>query len=259
MEQKQTQKTDAEIDMIPLIQALLKKLWLMVLVGGIVAGIVFTVSKIYIKPVYRCGFSAYVNNRQAQVDKSSLTNSDLIASQHLTKTFSHIICSNSVLSASLKSINSNLKYSQFSGMVSTSIKDETELISVYVVNKDPKLAYDLANAIAETAPKYIADIVDGSSMKIVDYPVYNETSYNPPHKKYLVLGFLVGFAGVAAIFAIRYFKDDTIKDESELESYFSLPVLGVVPDTNKTKKAGYGYYKGYYGYGRYGKSTERSK
>ena len=258
MNKKEQNKSEREIDIIPLLKALLSKLWVMLLAGFIVALVVFGATKLTVKPTYRCGFTAYVNNQRAQSsDKTVLTNQDLVAAQQLTKTYSHIICSNSVLSASLKSINSDLTYNDFSKMVSTEIQDETELISVYVVNQDPQDAYELANAVANTAPKYMSQIVEGSSMKIVDYPVYSDKRYKPSYVKYAFFGFLFGVLTVAVIFIIRYFKDDTVKDDSELEAFFSLPVLGVVPDVNASGKSGYGYYNSY-GYERSSK-PERSE
>ena len=257
-------KNEIEIDIIPILKALLSKLWLMVLVGLVVGAITFGVTKMLIKPTYRCGFSAYVNNQQAQSsDKSTLTNQDLVAAQHLTKTFSYIIRSNTILSASLQSIDSDITYDQFSKMVSTEIKDETELISVFVVNEDPQMAYDLANAIAKTAPAYMADIVEGSSMKIVDYPVYSQRIYRPNYMKYAVLGFLFGALVVAVIVIIRLFTDDTVRNEDEIEQRFGLPILGVLPDNASLggdKDDYYSYQYGYgYGYGEKPKDAEQGK
>lgn len=253
------QKNEIEIDIIPILKALLSKLWLMILVGAVVAAAAFGVTKIMIKPTYRCGFSAYVNNQHAQAsEKNTLTNSDLAAAQHLTRTLSYIIRSNTILTASLQSINSDLTFEQFSKMVSTEIKDETELISVYVVNHDPQTAYDLANAIAKTAPSYMAEIVEGSSMKIVDYPVYSQKRFRPNYLKYAILGFLFGAFVVAVILIVRYFKDDTVRSEDEIEHRFGLPILGVLPDTSSASKGSGDYYYSY-GYGDEGKEESDKK
>ena len=257
MEKKEQQrKTEIEIDIIPLLKALLTKLWIMLLVGIVFAGMAYGSTKILIKPTYRSGFTAYVNNRQAQLNKEGLSSSDLYASQQLTKTFSYIIRSNSVLSAALKSIDSDLTYSQLSGMVSTRTQDDTELISVYVVNRDPQVAFDLANAIAKTAPTYMADIVEGSSMKIVDYPVFTNARYGPSYFRYGILGFAAGFILVLVIVLIKYFKDDCIKSENELEERFSFSVLGVIPDINLITHSGSGYYGKEYGSRVYKRQSE---
>ncbi len=242
-------KNEIDIDILPLMKALLSKVWLMVLIGIVVAGIAFGTAKMLIKPSFRCGFNAYVNNQHAQsVDKNSLTNQDLVAAQHLTKTLSYIIRSNTILSASLKSIDSDLTYEEFSKMVLTEIKDETELISVYVVNQDPQKAYDLANAIAKTAPSYMADIVEGSSMKIVDYPVYSDKKYKPNYQLYALMGFVAGFLVVMIIMIIRYFRDDSVKNENDIEMRFSIPVLGVIPDIEYSGQKSGNYYSSQYEY-----------
>lgn len=252
MEKKKRNNADREIDLLPLLKALLLKLWLMLLVGFIVAAAVYGSTMIFIKPTYRSGFTAYINNQKAQSsDKSVLTNQDLVAAQSLTKTYSHIICSNSVLSAALQSIDSDLTFKEFSRMVSTKIEDETELITVYVVNRDPQLACDLANAIVKTAPSYMSDIVEGSSMKIVDYPQVPESRFGPSYLKYGLFGFIFGFLVIAVIEIIRFFKDDSIKDENELEMRFSIPVLGIIPDVAQSNKGGSSYYSEGYGYGEY--------
>lgn len=231
---------------MPLLKTLLSRVWLMVVVGLVIGGTVFGVTKLTIKPVYRCGFTAYVNNQHSQASKDMLTNSDLIAAQQLVKTFSYIIRSNSVLQASLKSIDSDISYQQLSKMVTTQIRDETELITVYVENEDPKLAYELANAIAKTAPAYVSEIVEGSSMKIVDYPEYTDKRYKPNYIRFAIIGFLVGVLLIAVIVTIRFFKDDTIKNENDLEMRFALPVLGVIPDINQINKDTGTYYNSGY-------------
>ena len=253
------QNNEVEIDVIPILKALWSKLWLMLLVGLIVGAVAFGTAKLLVKPTYRCGFSAYVNNQHAQsTEKNVLTNSDLAAAQHLTKTLSYIIRSNTILTASLQSINSDLSFDQFSRMVSTEIRDETELISVFVVNEDPQEAYDLANAIAKTAPEYMSEIVEGSSMKIVDYPVYPHSRFRPNYLKYAVIGFLLGAFIVAVFVVIRLFTDDTVRSEDEIEQHFGLPILGVLPDNSVTDKGKDSYYSYEYSYG-YGNKPDAAK
>ena len=256
---KPAQIEEKEIDIVPLIKALASKLWLMALVGIIVAGVVFTATKLFIKPTYRCGFTVYVNNQQSKTNKDMLSNSDLIASQQLSKTFSLILRSNAILTASLKSINSDLSYEEFKNMVSTEVQDETELIDVYVVNQDPQKAFQLAEAIAKTAPSYMANIVEGSSMKIVDYPEYSNKRYKPNYVSFGLIGFVFGVLLILVIEIIRFFKDDSVRDESELEELFSVPVLGIIPDIRQagSKSSSY-YYNSSYGYG-YDKPHEEKK
>lgn len=263
MDQKEKYSKEVEVNLLPLLKELSRRLWLMVLVGVILAGVAFVGVKLTIKPVYRSGFTAYVNNQQMQNSKDVLTNSDISASKELVRTYSQIIRSNTILGAAAKTISLDLNYSSLKAMVTTEIQNETEIISVYVVHTDPQIAYDYANAIAKTAPSYMADIVEGSSMKIIDYPEYTDVPFGPGYFKYALVAFLGGFLIVALIGIIRYFKDDTVKSEGDIEAQFALPVLGVIPDINATEQKSAGYSDGRYGYGyggyEYGYAAKRSE
>jgi len=249
MEPRQKSKSDVEIDILPILKELLSKLWLMVLVGVVLAGMVFAATKILIKPTYRCNFTAYVNNQHAQLNKDSLTSSDLNAAKQLVETYVRIVRSNRILTAAAESISLDLPYSKLQQMVTADVQGETEIIAVHVESKDPQQAYDLAEAIATVAPTYMSDIVEGSSMKIIDSPVYNTNRYKPSYIKYSLFGFLAGILIVAIIVIIRFLRDDTIRSEGELEQRFGLSILGVLPDyaSNGSK---YGYYSYEYGYGK---------
>lgn len=239
---------EIDINLIPLLKALLKKAWVVALVGVFFAIMFFGVTKLTIKPTYRCGFTAYVNNQQVQNNREYLTTSDLMASKELVKTFSEIIKCRSVLTKAAENTGLEYTYERLKGMVSTEIQNETEIISVYVVHRDPRVAYDLACEIAKVSPSYMTDIIDGSSMRIIDYPEYNENKYKPSYLRYTIIGFLAGALLVLIILIVRYFSDDTIRNDDEVEAMFNIPIIGVIPDSSISNSNGYGYSSYKYGY-----------
>ncbi len=240
-----------EIDLIPLFMALLKKAWLIILAALIVGAGFFAGTKTLVTPTYRASFTAYVNNRSQYYneDTNRLTSSDLSAAQELVRAYSKIITSRTVLTTAAQSISYDVSYSTLSGMVSTSVESETGIITVYVVAATPEEAYELACATAEVSPSQIANIIEGSSMKIIDSPRTPSSIYKPSYLKNTALGMLLGAAVAALYVIIRYLVDDKIKSEDELEAKFSIPVVGVIPDLNSGSKHYGGYYKGYYSYG----------
>lgn len=243
-ENEKNESRELEINIIPLLKELLKKLWLILLVGVIVGGAVFVGAKLMIKPSYRSGFTAYVNNKQSKENTDYLTNSDVTASKQLVLTYQKILTSNTILTAAAESMGIDSSYDTLIKKVSTEVKDDTEIISVYVVDKDPQFAYDYAQAISKTAPQYMAQIVEGSSMKIIDYPEYSDRRFRPSYSNYALIGFLIGALIVTVFVIIRHFMDDTVKNESDIESSFSIPILGVIPDISKAsnRRSDYYYY-----------------
>ena len=256
MEQKERKSHELEIDIIPILKALVSKLWLIILIGVIAGGSFYCVTKVLVKPVYRSSFTAYINNKQSQQGKDSLTNSDLAASQQLTRTYSYMLLSDSVLTASAKALGLNMSYESLRSKVSTEIQTDTEIIAVYVVDADPQFAYDLATSISRVAPGYMADFVEGSSMKIIDHPVYSDRRYKPSYIKYGILGFLIGALLMIVILIIQYFKDDTIKSEAEIEQHFPYPVLGIIPDMMTASSGSSDYY--YYAQDKTSSDQKRS-
>lgn len=236
--------TEIEFDLLPLLKALVSKIWLMVIVGVLIAGVAFGATKAFIKPTYRCGFTAYVNNQHTQGSTDTLSMSDLNAAKQLVETYIQIIRSNTILNAAADSINADLSFDNLQKKVSAEVRGETEVIAVYVVDEDPQTAYILANAIAKTAPTYMSQIVEGSSMKIIDYPMYNDNRYTPNYTRYTLLGFLIGVLIIAVQVIVSYFRDDTIKSEREIEERFDIPILGAIPDVIRSAenaKKGYAY------------------
>ena len=231
-----------EINMVPLLLHLLKKLWIILLVALVCGAMAFTATKLFVKPTYRCGFTAYVNN-----NSDFLTASDVNAAKEIVKTYTNILKSNTVLASADEAYHINYSVGELKKMIQTEIQPETEIIQVFAIAKSPEEAYAIASAVASTAPAIMADIVEGSSMKIVEYPQVPKNIYQPSYIKYAAFGFLIGFLLAAAFFVIRYLRDDTITDESELENRLNATVLGVIPDAfaRSSRKSKY-YYNYYY-------------
>lgn len=237
-----TQSTkDYEIDIISILKALLNKIWFIIIFALIIGGMFFIGTKLFVKPTYRSSFTAYVNNK-AQTNSDSLSNSDIMASKELVQTYSKILTSNSVLMMSAEAINLDASYSTLTEMVSTYIEDQTEIITVYVESTSPQQAFDLAKSISVISPKYVSEIVEGSSMKIIDNPEMPENRYKPSYFKSTLFGVMLGM--LIAIFGVvvNYFVDDRIKSEKTLEPRYSIPVVGVIPDINTLHKNGSDYY-----------------
>ena len=240
-----------EVDVFGLIIILLKKAWLIVLIALLVSASFVAGTKFLITPTYRSSFTAYVNNKsQFNNSQDSLTMSDISAAEQLVRAYSKTIESRAVLSAAAAAIRLNDSYDDIAAKISTEVENETFIITVYVVDTSPEAAYALAQSIANVAPNIIADIIEGSSMNIIDMPQKPNSIYKPSYIKNGVIGFLLGALGAVAYIVIKTMTDDKVKNESELESRFSIPVVGVIPDMLATPKSTNSYYDYEYAYRR---------
>lgn len=235
---------EREIDIALLFRAVVKKLWAIILVAVIFAGIAFAGIKLFMTPMYRSSFTSYVNNKK-EVDLSAVTGSDVQAAQALVKTYSEIITSRYVLNTSAELLGLDYSYGQLKGMVSVSISDDTQILTVNVDSPDPVEAYRLADAIRKTSLDFTAQTVEGTSMRIIDNPEIPTRPFKPSYTKYTILGALAGALLVVLIVVIKQLTNDKIVDEDELSDYYNIPVVGVIPDMMSSGNGKGGYYAYY--------------
>ena len=229
-----------EIDLLRLGKALLKKAWLIVLCAVIVGAAVFVYSKNFITPKYRTNISIYVNNTNTN-QILGISSSDLATSQRLVATYIDVLKSDLVLDQVAQQLKLNIPASALRGMLLAESPEGTEVLTVYVTNMDRYLAAQIANAIADVAPSAIAEIVVGSSAKIIDRAKVPTAPYSPNNAKNAMVGVALGAAVAIAAVCLQVMLDVRVKDEEDLARICDAPVLGNIPDFNSPIKVGYSY------------------
>lgn len=248
------ENNDRFLLIIPLVRAVIKKLWLIILVAALFGTAAYCGTKKLVTPTYRTGFTAYVNNRnQSDGTSTTVSSSDLSASRYLVQTYGEILKSRTVLAAASEKIGSYYSYGQLAQMITVATVDNTEILSVQIEMTDPQQALEVAQAIADVAPEQVATIVEGSSMHIIDAPIYPGGIYSPNYKKNAFLGAFVGGMLVAIGIVLREILDNRIKDVNELEKKYGVTIIGIIPDLVMASKLDNAY-----GYG-YGKRKEKKR
>lgn len=225
-----------EIDLLRLGIALLKKVWLIFLCAAVVAVAVYAYSKNVITPQYRTNISIYVNNTNTN-QILGISSSDLATSQRLVDTYIDVLKSDLVLDQVAQKLELNISAAALRSMILAESPKGTEVLMVYVSNPDRYLAAKVANAIADVAPDAIAEIVVGSSAKVIDRAKVPNVPYSPSNVKNAAVGGLLG-AGIAiAAICLQVMLDVRVKSEEDLARICNAPVLGVIPDFNQSKSS----------------------
>ena len=233
------------IDLIELLGAFIKKIWLVIILTILGAGIAFGYSFFFIKPLYKSSALMYVNNSDISVGNTSFTisSAQLSAAKSLVDTYSVILESRSVINDVIRLSGVNYTYEQMASMVEAKAIDNTEVFKITVTSTNAKEAEMLANMYANVLPEKITNIVNGSDVKVVDYAVVASHRSSPSYTKNTAIGALLGFVVAAAIIVIGYLRDDIIHSEDYLATaYPNIPLLTVVPDLIVSRSNGYGYY-----------------
>ena len=218
-----------EIDLQKLLMAYLSKWWQILASAGAaaLAALIFTMN--FITPMYQAKITVYVNNLSSDQVVEYITNTNLATAQRLVNTYVNIIQSDTVLEKVAQASGMDLTADDIRRMMSAAQVDGTELFDVVVTHPDPEQAAQLANAIAEVAPGEIAQFVEGSSTKIIDYAKVPQSPSSPSLSRNFVLGGLLGGVAAVAYLTLRFLLDVRIKDEEDLNALFEIPVLAQIP------------------------------
>ena len=233
---KNRQSDEIEIDFSRILQICLKRKWIICFVAVFCAVVTYLVSAFFITPLYQSSFTAYVNNNGSESSTSSgTTTSDLNASITLTYLYQDIILSRSVLMDAAKICDTDSSYEALKKRVSTSVSEDSGLITVYVLDEDPFMAARLAEAIATSAPGHVARMRDGSSMRILDDPIEPDQTYSPHIIKNTALGMVLGIILCIAVVIVVDLTYDVVSNADELVQRYHVVVIGTIPDLQEAQ------------------------
>lgn len=227
-----------ELDLRELFKVLLKRAWIIILCAVIVGTAVLVYTVNFVTPQYEAEVTIYVNNNSSK-EGAYISSSDLAVALRLVSTYINIIQSNTVLDKVIAETGLLLTTNQVRSMISAEVVGETEMFKVTVTTPNAQMSADLANAVATVAPDEIAEIIEGSSAKIIDYARVPSKYSSPNYSMNTVIGAFVGAVLAIVVILVQNMQDVRVHNEEELAKICSVPVLGVIPDmTSDMKNAG---------------------
>lgn len=255
MVKKNQHNGEMEIDLLQLFRALWRNALVIILVAIFFGGLAFGGTYLFISPKYEASAMMYVNNSSVTLGNTSvsITSGELSAAQTLVSTYIVILKSRTTLDEVIQESGVPYSVEKLSGMVSASAVSGTGIFKVTVQSSSPTEAELLANTIARVLPDRISDIVDGSSVRVVDYAIVPAHRSSPSYTKNTAIGVLAGVVLVAGIICLKEIltstEDVVIHTTDDLSELFpDIPVLAVVPDMRVSGKKGYySAYSSYYG------------
>lgn len=234
-----------EIDIVQLLGTLWRKAWVILLAALIGGGVAFTYAAFLVTPLYKAEAQMYVNNSSFAVGSTSfsINSTELTAAQSLVDTYIVILNSRPTLEAVLDKTGVDYSCDQLENMISAGAVNNTEIFSITVTSKDPQEAELIANAIVDILPDKISDVVDGSSVRTVEWAIVPSEKSSPDITMYTAIGGLVGVVIACMILIIQFAGDTLIHDEDYLTETYKLPVLAVIPNLYDDRQNS--YYKAY--------------
>lgn len=217
---------EIEVNMKELFDAIIKRIWIIVIAGLLCAIATGLISKFMLKPVYTSSTKIYVINRQ---NKAMTTYADLQTGAQLTQDYKILVKSRPVTEQVLRKLNLSMTHEQLIRKIAVKTPSDTRILEIVVENTDPRLAKQLADSIAEVSSERMVSIMEMEKANIVE-PANLPTRPSSPSVLYsAMIGGLIG--GFLAVFMILIFflSDDTIKSYEDIEKHLGVTALGMIP------------------------------
>ncbi len=198
------------------------------LIGAVLAG---CITNFFITPKYTANIKMHVysssDNRVGA--NSTITSSELEASQRLVNTYLVVVESRTFREKVADKLGNNIDPDEIGAMMSCSQIEETLAFQVNVTSTNKQQATDIANAIADTCPDEIVRILKVGGVEVIDYATLPQSPSSPNLQRNILIGFLLGFAVSFIFFFVKELFDTSITDEKDLQREFDIPILGTIP------------------------------
>ena len=182
-------------------------------------------------PLYRAESQVFVSTPVTALDISALATGSSFSQQRV-KSYAQIINSPLTLQGVVDQLQLNISTQELSTKISAVAPPDTVLISITVVDSDPKLSADIANATADQFGKYIGTLENqnGDNQTPIKVSMVRSASipgspFSPIRNIYILLGLGFGFALGLGVAMVRKLLDNSIKNEDDL---FGLPLLAAI-------------------------------
>lgn len=250
MENKNTNSNAKDyyvIDLIHIAKSVLPRAWIIVICSFLSAAIAFSIAAFAITPTYSSSIMLYVNNTSFSVGDLgfSISSSEISAAQSLVKTYTVLLKNRTTLEKVIEATGVTYNWEELYEMIEAAPVNETEIMEVTVTSTDPNEAKKIANGIAKILPQRVSEIVEGSSMEVVDSAIAVNKKVAPNITKFTAIGFIIGaFLSLAVLVVLALF-DNTIHDEEYILNNYGYPILAKIPDLINTGTKKYSYYNSY--------------
>lgn len=219
------------IDLRELLATIKKRFWIVILTTVIAVGISVVVTNRTKVQFYQAKTTMIVNIETYE-NQSVLTSDQISAGQKLAVLYGEIIKSRAVLQPVIEKLNLEITPQQLAGMISVSQVNETHIMNLAITDTDPDRAREIANTIPGVFTEEVKRTIKANGVEVLDpslggYPIVSNSS-----NKVVIAGVLGVMIGLFIIFLIE-FLDNKVKTPQDMEKYFNIPVLGVIPNENK--------------------------
>lgn len=232
-----TKQKGLELNVVGFLLELSKKIWIILIIAGILglsAGIVGKVTK---KKLYSSDISFVVNTA---FDGERAASGEISAQITMTQTFVNILASRAMAFAVAEASGEKYSYGTVASSRMVNTVAGTNVIRMTITTNDPQKSFEIAELVVKVYGDVIDKVYPNAELTVCDTPI---KAISPNINRVpFVMAMLTAIA-VAAIGCIieliKFIAKDTVKSGNEISEKLNIPLLASVQfieNKNKTAK-----------------------
>ncbi|MDO4454875.1 MAG: Wzz/FepE/Etk N-terminal domain-containing protein [Eubacteriales bacterium] len=237
MEANQIQEN--QIDLKELLFVLLKKAWLILLVGVLLAAGAGLYTKKCITPQYQSTAMMYLLGKSTSITSIA----DIQLGSQLKNDYIVMIKSRPVVNEVIENLNMDISYGEMVGKISVSNPSDTRILKVTATDSDPYAARDIATEFVNVSKRKMAEIMKTDEPTVVEEGFLSETPVSPNTMKNCMMAGLLGMFLTCAVLIVMYMMNDKIKTAEDIEKHLGISTLAMIPMDGKNKKNSHRRYR----------------
>lgn len=214
----------------------LKKKWQLIVSITLASTIIATVVSFFlISPKYEASTKLFIGKESSPSTDQNYNSNDVQMYQKLLKTYSVTIATSDLVQRAFDDAGIDVSPDKALGGLAVTPQTDTQILEISYTSENKEECKDVVQAITDEFIKTSPELITNANVKVIQEVKLPTAPVSPNKKLNIAVGFLLGLAigvGIALLLAIM---DSTFKDKEQLEQIMGLPVLGVIPDTEKVK------------------------
>lgn len=249
--------TSGSITLLELWEVFVGRLWAIVIVGIVAFGAITAFTVATYRAEYTSTATIYLVQQKTSADNTAVapSTSDFSLALNTVNDSTRTFKSHRVLDAVISELRMRISHEALSDMITIENPPSTRFLEISVTTYLPTDSKIIVDKLCEIGAETMIDVMGIDQVNIVDYGTYSEEPSNSPIG---VVNFAVALTAAAVVYVIcllTYMFGDSIGTPDDIERYFGLSVLGVIPNAG----AASANKKGKRGKRRGGKHTARGK
>lgn len=218
------QRQEDEVDLREIISLLLHHIWIFAMAALVGALLIGLGVKLFVPAKYTSNATIYVFST---TDTSSQT---ISTADKMTTDFQIIATTSTTIQMVIDELNLDMTVAELKSENQIKVTNPTDshMLRISVTNRDPAKAAQVANTLASVMCDQIASIMKSERPQFVEPATLGAKTSPYVRRDALIGGFAAALIAMAVVL-IRYFVNDTITTEEDVNRYLGLTILSSVP------------------------------